>query len=103
MGSCSHSYFFLLTSSFELILFGSRQDDANTFDPFLPVGAMKALGEAAIDLPWACPSAASLAVFAPGRSDLSDNLRHDPGALLLLLRDAPSDADAAFELSDERY
>jgi two-component system NtrC family sensor kinase len=62
---------------------------------------MKALGEAAIDLPWASPSAASLAGFAPNRSDLFESLRHDPGALLLLLRDAPS--EASFELSADRY
>ncbi|MFO0865255.1 MAG: ATP-binding protein [Gemmataceae bacterium] len=62
---------------------------------------MKALGEAAIDLPWACPSAASLAGFAPNRSDLFDSIRHDPGAVLLLLRDAS--AEDSFELSAERY
>ena len=62
---------------------------------------MKALGEAAIDLPWACPSAASLAALAPDRSDLFDSLRHDPGAVLLLLRDAS--AEGSFELSAEGY
>lgn len=48
---------------------------------------MKASGAAALDLPWLCPSAASLAALArsPAAAVWTD-IRHDPGCVLLLAR-----------------
>jgi two-component system, NtrC family, sensor kinase len=54
---------------------------------------MKALGEAALDLPWLPPCAASLAALTRPHSASTGSpwkqVRNDPGCVLLLLRAAP--------------
>jgi signal transduction histidine kinase len=54
---------------------------------------MKAVGEAATHLAWLCPSAASLVVLARSpTATVWEEVRDDPGAVLLLLRQAPEQA-----------
>src|SRR5712692_3672562 len=54
---------------------------------------MKALGEAATHLPWLCPSAASLVALARSpTATVWEEVRDDPGAVLLILRQAPDGA-----------
>ncbi len=54
---------------------------------------MKALGEAATHLAWLCPSAASLVALARSpTATVWEEVRHDPGAVLLILRQAPDQA-----------
>src|SRR5436853_474618 len=51
---------------------------------------MKALGEAATHLAWLCPSAASLVALARSpTATVWQEVRDDPGAVLLILRQAP--------------
>ncbi len=50
---------------------------------------MKALGEAATHLPWVCPRVASLVALARApTATLWEEIRSDPGAVLLVLRQA---------------
>src|SRR4051794_29129460 len=57
---------------------------------------MKALGEAAMDLPWLSPSVAALvALTRPSSAQIWPIVRHDPGALLLLARSLGS-PDSSF-------
>jgi hypothetical protein len=53
------------------------------------------LVEAAASLPWLAPSAGSLAAWcrAPSLPCWLTSLRHDPGAVLLLLRACPADVE----------
>src|SRR6516162_446840 len=54
---------------------------------------MKALGEAATHLAWLCPSAASLVALARSpTATVWEQVRTDPGALLLILRQVPDHA-----------
>src|SRR5947208_7470859 len=54
---------------------------------------MKALGEAATHLAWLCPSAASLVALARSpTATVWEEVRDDPGAVLLILRQAPDQA-----------
>jgi signal transduction histidine kinase len=54
---------------------------------------MKALGEAATHLAWLCPSAASLVALARSpTATVWEEVRDDPGAVLLILRQAPDSA-----------
>jgi signal transduction histidine kinase len=51
---------------------------------------MKALGEAATHLAWLCPSAASMVALARSpTATVWEEVRDDPGAVLLILRQAP--------------
>jgi signal transduction histidine kinase len=55
---------------------------------------MKAIGEAAAHLAWLCPSAASLVALARSpTATVWKEVRGDPGAVLLILRQAPDHAD----------
>jgi two-component system, NtrC family, sensor kinase len=52
---------------------------------------MKALGEAATHLPWICPRASSLVALARSpTAALWPEIRSDPGAVLLVIRQAPA-------------
>ncbi len=54
---------------------------------------MKALGEAATHLAWLCPSAASLVALARSpTASVWEQVRGDPGAVLLILRQVPDHA-----------
>src|SRR5207249_1578996 len=54
---------------------------------------MKAIGEAATHLAWLCPSAASLVALARSpTATVWEEVRDDPGAVLLILRQAPDGA-----------
>src|SRR6516162_1504438 len=54
---------------------------------------MKALGEAATHLAWLCPSASSLVALARSpTATVWEEVRDDPGAVLLILRQAPDGA-----------
>jgi hypothetical protein len=54
---------------------------------------MKAVGEAATHLAWLCPSAASLVALARSpTASVWDQVRGDPGAVLLILRQVPDHA-----------
>src|SRR5262245_64088005 len=51
------------------------------------------VGEAAIDLPWLSPCAATLVAFARAETaPLWDDVRSDPGAVLLIARHLPPEA-----------
>ncbi|HEV8058607.1 MAG TPA: ATP-binding protein [Gemmataceae bacterium] len=53
-------------------------------------------GEAAVHLPWLCPTTESLLVLAREPVELAwPSVRDDPGAILLILRHVQSSADAA--------
>jgi signal transduction histidine kinase len=57
---------------------------------------MKAVGEAAAHLAWLCPSAASLVALARSpTASVWPQIRCDPGAVLLILRQAPDHADSS--------
>lgn len=45
-----------------------------------------ALGEAATHLPWLCPSAATLSALAGAPTGVWETVRHDPAAVLLVVR-----------------
>src|SRR5262249_45479935 len=47
---------------------------------------MRALGEAATRLPWLSPCAAALTALARGATNAWEAVRHDPGAVLLVVR-----------------
>jgi len=65
---------------------------------------MKALGEAALELPWLPPCAASLAALTRPHSASTGcpwkQVRSDPGCVLLLVRAAPADVSPLVGLRD---
>src|SRR5438105_9342931 len=53
---------------------------------------MKAVGEAAVDLPWILPSASSLVgLTRPDAATVWSEVRFDPGCVLLLARASETD------------